>query len=64
LTRTDLPHRPRDAAMLTEHYVEVHYCHLRFLRGVMPSFFLQAFVDLPLVHLMLVLGCKMISEYQ
>ena len=47
LTRTDLPHRPRDAAMLTEHYVEVHYCHLRFLRGVMPSFFLQAFVDLP-----------------
>lgn len=50
--------------MLTEHYVEVHCCHLRFLRGVMPSFFLQAFVDLPLVHLMLVLGCKIISEYQ
>ena len=49
--------------MLTEHYVEVHYCHLRFLRGVMPSFF-KLLLIFHLVHLMLVLGCKMISEYQ
>ena len=26
--RTDLPHRPRDAAMLTEHYVEVGHWNI------------------------------------